>query len=220
MPEDSKNNNLGLLLKELLKERSLSMRKLSELTEIDTATISRIINGKRQANLQHLEKFSKCLKVPMEELFEAAGYPIGDRKNKQQSDIHMSVDMIQGFLESSKIYDNKFSIALVEEKLTNYEQYVQTDEGRNTILKNFEEKLQNVGSIGPFITQLKELFEKFRSGKLTKYEYALVGSALLYFIIPVDVIPDYIFPIGYLDDAIAVKLVGKSLTNKGLPFDE
>ena len=164
MPEERKNNHLGLLLKELLKERSLSMRKLSELTEIDTATISRIINGKRKANLQHLEKFAECLEVPMEELFEAAGYPIGERKNKQQSDIHMSVDMIQGFLESSNIYDNKFSIALVEEKLTNYEQYAQTEEGRNTILKNFEEKLQNVGSIGPFITQLKELFEKFRRG--------------------------------------------------------
>lgn len=210
---DSKNNHLGLLVKKLLKERLLSMRKLSELTDIDTATISRIINGKRKANLGHLERFSECLEIPIAELFEAAGYPIEERKNEQQSDIHMSVDMIQNFLESSNVYDNTFSIALVEDKLTDYELYVQTDEGRNTILKDFEEKLKSVGSIGPFITQLTELFERFRSGKLMKYEYALIGSALLYFIIPVDVIPDYIFPIGYLDDAIAVKLVGKSLTD-------
>lgn len=34
-----------------------------------------------------------------------------------------------------------------------------------------------------------------------------MGGALLYFILPVDVIPDYIFPIGYLDDEFVVKLV-------------
>lgn len=42
MTETRNNNNLGLLLKEFLKERSLSMRKFSELTGIDTATISQI----------------------------------------------------------------------------------------------------------------------------------------------------------------------------------
>jgi uncharacterized membrane protein YkvA (DUF1232 family) len=42
-----------------------------------------------------------------------------------------------------------------------------------------------------------------------------MGSALLYFILPVDVIPDYIFPIGYLDDAIAVQLVLGWLPLKG-----
>ncbi|MEC0105918.1 YkvA family protein [Paenibacillus taichungensis] len=35
----------------------------------------------------------------------------------------------------------------------------------------------------------------------------LIGSALLYFISSADLIPDYLFPIGYLDDAIVVYLV-------------
>ena len=64
------------MLKELLKERSLSMRKLSELTEIDTATISRIINGKRKATPEHLQKFANSLSVSIAELFVAAGYDI------------------------------------------------------------------------------------------------------------------------------------------------
>ena len=47
-------------------------------------------------------------------------------------------------------------------------------------------------------------------------ELAVIGSALIYFIISVDIIPDYIFPIGYLDDAIAVKLVLNLFSNKSI----
>ncbi|MGE7767823.1 DUF1232 domain-containing protein [Peribacillus sp. NPDC096540] len=183
------------------------MRKLSELTAIDTATISRIINGKRKANPEHLQKFADCLGVPIAELFVAAGYPIEQKEEKLQSDIHTSVDMIKNFLESSNLYDKKFSITSVEQQLDNYGQYSQTEEGKKSILESFEEKLQKTGSIGPFINQLKELFERFLQGKGTPGELALIGSSLLYFIISVDVIPDYIFPIGYLDDAIAVQIV-------------
>ena len=205
-------NNLGSTLKELLKERSLSMRKLSALTDIDTATISRIINGKQKANLQHLQKFSECLEVPLAELFESSGLPIEQNKQeKQQSDIHTSFEIIQGFLNSSNLYDSQFSIERVEQKLVNYGQFSQTEEGKDTIHKRFEEKLQKVEGIGPFINQLKELYDTFRHGKGNSHELILIGSVLLYFIIPVDVIPDYIFPIGYLDDAIAVKLILNSL---------
>jgi uncharacterized membrane protein YkvA (DUF1232 family)/DNA-binding Xre family transcriptional regulator len=204
-------NKLGLLLRERLKERSLSMRRLSELTEIDTATISRIINGKRKANLQHLERFAECLDVPLIDFVEAAGYPVEQKSEKIHSDIHASVDAIQSLLKSSNVYDNQFSIEHVEQKLENYGHFSQTDEGKNTILKGFEEKIQQVGSIGPFINELKAFYKRFTSGKSTPLELVLIGSALLYFIIPVDVIPDYLFPIGYIDDAIAVQLAAKSL---------
>ncbi|WP_343770096.1 YkvA family protein [Oceanobacillus oncorhynchi] len=40
-----------------------------------------------------------------------------------------------------------------------------------------------------------------------------MGGVLLYFITPVDVVPDYIFPIGYMDDAIAVQIALKKLSN-------
>ncbi|MEY9977881.1 DUF1232 domain-containing protein [Lysinibacillus sp. RC79] len=216
MAEQRNSNTLGLLLRELLKERSLSMRKFSELTEIDTATISRIINDKRKATPQHLEKFADCLEVPLINLFEAAGYPIEQKQEESDSDsdIHTSVDAIQALLKSSNVYDDQFTVSNVEQKLESYGLYAQTEEGKNTILKDFDEKIKSVGSIGPFISQLKELYEKFTSGKGTLFELTLIGSTLLYFIIPVDVIPDYLFPIGYLDDAIAVQLTTKALLKK------
>ncbi|MGG1678552.1 helix-turn-helix domain-containing protein [Neobacillus sp. NRS-1170] len=211
MSGEKMDNNLGLLLKKLLKERSFSMRKLSELTDIDTATISRIINGKRKANPAHLQKFADCLQVPISELFIAAGFSIEEKNTTQQSDIFMSVESIQNSLEFSHLIDNKFSIASLEQELSNYEQYVQTEEGKENILKSFGEKIKKLGSIGPFISQLKEMFEKFRLNKGTPRELAIVGSALIYFIVSVDVIPDYIFPVGFIDDAMAIQIVANLL---------
>ncbi|WP_141902980.1 helix-turn-helix domain-containing protein [Lysinibacillus sp. Y5S-8] len=211
MAENRESTTLGLLLKELLKERSLSMRKFSELTGVDTATISRIVNNKRKATPQHLEKFAECLGIPFINLVEAAGYPIEQRHEESQSDIHTSVDAIQTFLKASNVYDNQFSVQDVEKKLDDYGLFAQTEEGKNTIHKSFNEKIQSVGSVGPFISKLKELYEKFTTNKGTLFELTIIGSTLLYFIIPVDVIPDYLFPIGYLDDAIAVQLTAKGL---------
>ncbi|MBU5211500.1 helix-turn-helix domain-containing protein [Heyndrickxia oleronia] len=211
MTEGKQGDHLGLLLKELLKEQSLSMRKLSELSGIDTATISRIINGKRKATPEHLQKFAECLQVPMTDLFVAAGFPLA-KQESQNSDIHQSIDRIEQALQSSNVYDQQFSLEKVKQHIKKYEQYSQTEEGKETILNKFEEKLQKVGSIGPFISQLKVMYEKFRLKMGTPYELGLMGAALVFFILPVDVIPDYIFPIGFLDDAMAVQIVIQSLS--------
>ncbi|MBB2481471.1 DUF1232 domain-containing protein [Bacillus sp. APMAM] len=213
MSDVEKSNHVGVLLKDLLKERSLSMRKFSELTGIDTATISRIINGKRKATPAHLQKFAECLEIPLTKFLMAAGYPIENSGEESPSDIHLSVDNIQNFLESSNVYDKSFSLTNIEHELAKYEQYTQTEEGKEIILKGFEKKLQKVGSVGPFINQLKSMYDKFCLGKGTPRELVLIGSALIYFILPVDIIPDYLFPIGYLDDATAVQMVMGLLEN-------
>ena len=213
MSAEKKENALGSLLLELLHTRALSIRKCSERTGIDKATISRIINGKRKANLQHLEKFADCLDVPIMKLMRVAGYPTQQSQEKYDSDLLSSVDNIQNILKSSELYDDNFSLELIQEQLATYEQRAQTNEGKQTIYARFEEKLEKAGGIGPFINQLKDLYHRFVKSKGTASELAIVGGVLLYFIIPIDVIPDYIFPIGYVDDAIAVQIAVKSLSN-------
>ena len=202
--------NLGLFLKDLLREKSLSMRKLSKLTDIDPATISRIVSGKRNATPEHLRKIAQCLEIPIVELFQAAGYPV--EKKSDSDDLYSSLDSIQKILESTNLLDHPFSTEQVESELEKYRQFAATAEGEETILKNFGDKLGKLGSIGPFISRLKDMFDTFTSKKATAHQLAIMGSALLYFIVPVDVIPDYIFPIGYLDDAIAVHLVSVILS--------
>lgn len=214
MSEKPAENELGYLLKTLIDSRALSLRRLSALTEIDTATISRIINGKRKANLHHLEKFSSSLGVPIATLLEAAGYQVESAKSQSNEEILASVNMIHDYLQVTHHYDHVFSVAAIKEKLLNYEQYAQTDQGSKVIEEKFQDKIEKIGSMGPFIDRLKQLFYKYNSKDATSVELVLIGSALLYFILPVDVIPDYLFPIGYLDDAIAVNLVANSLLNK------
>ena len=203
---------LGEILKGLLTENSLSMRKLSKLTGIETATISRIINGKQPARPKHLQQFAIVLGVPIERLFEAAGYGIREQKEESHSDIHTSFEAIQEILSSTDLFDELYTRERVEQKLVDYEHYAQTEEGQRIILEGYQEKIKQVGGLGPFIDDLNQLYELYCRSNTSSTKRAVLGSALLYFILATDIIPDYVFPIGYLDDAIAVKLVLQKLS--------
>lgn len=208
MSEERLGLSIGQLLRELLKEQSLSMRKLSELTDIDTATISRIINEKRKATLDHLEKFAVILEIPLANLLQAAGYPVDNKKIVNT----MYDETIQQLINTSELLSSNISFEQVEHQLVHYEEFVQTTEGRTKILDGFEKKLKLVGGVGPFVDQMKELFRHFKMQDVAKRDMAIIGSALLYFIVPVDIIPDYLFAVGYLDDAIAVQIASNVLT--------
>ncbi|MBP3950111.1 helix-turn-helix domain-containing protein [Bacillus suaedae] len=203
-------NELGLLLKGLLKEQSLSMRKLSQITGIDPAVISKIINGKRKATPDHLEKFAEQLPISITKLYKASGYPV-DRK---QSDLSESVDHIHLLLETSNFVDREFRVEEVKNELTKYQHLALKEEGTQMVLGQFEEKMEKVGSVGPFIHHLKNMYERFSKKNGSKRELALMGGALLYFIVAVDCIPDYLFPVGYIDDAFVINLVLNGLSIK------
>ncbi|ARD47097.1 DNA-binding protein [Sporosarcina sp. P37] len=208
MSEERLGLSIGQLLRNVLQERSLSMRKLGELTDIDTATISRIINDKRKATLDHLEKFSTILEIPLAKLLQAAGYPVENEKTSESA----YDETIQQLADTSGLLSANFSIEKVEDQLAGYKAYVQTKEGRERILHDFEMKLKIAGGVGPFVDQLKELYNRFKMRDAAKRDLAVIGSALLYFIVPVDVIPDYLFAVGYLDDAVAVQIASSVLT--------
>ncbi|MFA1818816.1 helix-turn-helix domain-containing protein [Virgibacillus oceani] len=192
-----------------MESNKLSMRKLSKRTGIDTATISKIVNGKRKANLNHLYKFAESLHVSVTSLLEATGYEI---KTKIPGAEQGPVDLIREFLKSSPEYDETLTMKLIEKRKAEYENYSLTHEGKQTIFNNFKNKLNNIGGKGSFIQHLEMMFERFRQKKGTKKELTLMGSALLYFIFTMDAVPDYLFPVGYLDDALVVQMVLQSLS--------
>ncbi|HEY2494406.1 MAG TPA: DUF1232 domain-containing protein [Paenibacillus sp.] len=207
MPEEKSGTILGITLTSLLKAHSLSMRKLSALTGIDTATISRIVNGKQKAKPEHLEIFAFHLGVPTVQLFQAAGFDVSIPQVNQKSDIHASINSIREVLQASNLIDHQFTAELVQKELSKYEPYVLTEEGQRIILNDFPTKVASVNGAGPFIDELKQMYHQFCEDEITLERRAILGSALLYFVLPTDVIPDYVFPLGYLDDAIAVQLV-------------
>ncbi|CRK84033.1 DUF1232 domain-containing protein [Neobacillus massiliamazoniensis] len=202
----SGEQNLGIMIKTLLKNRSLSMRKLSTITGIDTATISRIVNNKQQAKPSHLQLFADHLGVPVAILFQAAGYDLELNEKNTPSDILDSIDTIQEILVSSNFLDHQFNLEKIHQELAKYEQFALTKEGEQKILEEFETKVEQVRGAGPFINELNEMYKSFCEENNPIEKRAILGSVLLYFILSTDIIPDYVFPFGYLDDCLAVQI--------------
>ncbi|QKY68652.1 helix-turn-helix domain-containing protein [Lentibacillus sp. CBA3610] len=196
-----------------MNEKKLSTRKLSELSGIHSSTISRIIRGKRNANLHHLSKFAENLDVPITTLLNTEGYT---RSTEQQEEtrVNVSEDRIKKMLEAFNMSQYNFSRLRIDEHLKAYETYCETDEGQQSIHRDFNMKLSTIGSIGPYVDQLKEIYNRYVLKKGSIKELSIMGIALLYFIITVDVIPDYVLPVGFLDDAFVVQSVLQSIPGK------
>lgn len=215
--DQSGESRIGDLIKFLLKKHSITMRKLSSLSGMDSATISRIVNGKQQPKLMHLKLFSEHLHISLDKLIEASGYDVEEGKKDNDAAILDSLDAIREVLRNSKLFDPEITTARIEQELIKYEQYAQTEEGHRMICQDFNSKVNQVNGVGPFIEHLKEMYTRYCDEETPRHVRSVLGSALLYFILSADIIPDYIFPIGYLDDAIAVHLVLERLDRKGYP---
>lgn len=208
---------IGELLNRLIDERSLSLRKLGKISGIDHATLSKIKNGKREANLSHLQKLSTSLEIDLTTLMDAAGYTTETAK-KENTEIQEAVELIQKLIKTTKVYDGDFTIKQIEQEITTYQDYSQTTEGRNIILREFENKVDKTAGKGAYIKQLRFMFSRFSAKNGTAREIALMGAALIYFIVTTDLLPDYLIPIGFLDDAVIVQTISQYMDNKKLPF--
>jgi len=73
-----------------------------------------------------------------------------------------------------------------------------------------EEKFRDNGPLGRFISDLKLMFsviQDYISGEYREipwWSIAAIVAALLYVLSPIDLIPDFIPVIGYIDDALVV----------------
>ncbi|OZB91750.1 DUF1232 domain-containing protein [Paenibacillus sp. XY044] len=205
---------LANIIKAALKQQSLSMRGLSALTGMDTATISRIVNGKQQARLEHLQHFALHLGIPMEVLLSAAGYPIDGSMQQKVAEQADTGTGSAGTMEQEllRVFDRlgldmRDITERVRQELAKYEEYAETREGSELITDRFPEKLEQLQSAGFYIQQLNDLYARYHEPDVPANMKTVIGSGLLYFVLSADIIPDYSFPLGYIDDALAVRLV-------------
>lgn len=203
--------SFGNLLKILLKEKSISMGELSKKSGIDKSTISRIANNKQKPNINHLEKIAIHLDVNLEELLKASGYEFKNSNNKQIFNIDSDFSNFDDVLGFANLINDKNFNGNIEKELSKCELYVQTDEGKKLLFDNFSEKIDSIEKQGQFTDRLRDMYAEFCTGKLGIKKYLLIGSMLLYFVISTDVIPDFVFPIGFMDDLVALNMVTKLL---------
>lgn len=211
--------SLGALLKNALAARSYTLRYYAELTMIDKATISRIINGKRKPTLQQLKIFSDTLDMPLNDLIESIDQ---NGENKPINNLNLQQEKSAASQSSNEIelleivihlHDQSITIEKVGEELERSRDYADTYEGNLMVKEGFEAKVNHFGSSGPYINQLKDWHLRLLKSQGSKRELAIIGGALLYFVLPLDLLHDYVFAVGYLDDCMAIQLASNKLEN-------
>lgn len=213
-------SKIGIILRLAMEENSYTVRHFAELTGIDKATISRILNGQRKPNLQHLRKFSSVLTTPLNDLVaamedEESSYSTTPVNSTNESEFNKhSIKEIELLQKSVELYDPTVTIRKISSELDGYGEYATSVEGRTLLKDSFDAKVTNFGDMGPYIQRLKTWHRQFHMSKGGKKEIAIIGGALLYFILPFDLLHDYVFAVGYLDDCLAIQLAGNKLENK------
>ncbi|MGL5677246.1 MAG: helix-turn-helix domain-containing protein [Cellulosilyticaceae bacterium] len=207
--------DIGLKLKEKVKAKGISLRQLSKEVGIDVSTLSRFINNKQKPNIKHLKKLSKALEVPFQELLIEMGYEMPFESNKHTT--HLNKFVTESSVDNQDIFnictslENEDVRIDIERELDKYGQYIQLPEGKEMVINNFENKLSSVGQIGPMIDLLKKLYNQFSQVDIPLTAMILIGSALIYFIVSPDVIPDFLFPLGFIDDVIAIQMISSKI---------
>ncbi len=91
----------------------------------------------------------------------------------------------------------------------------QFDRDVQFVFDNFDEKLAKLGAKLWFLKHVRALYRYVRDPEVHWMKKALIVGTLVYFIVPVDAIPDFTPFVGYLDDALviaaAVKTIGRVL---------
>ncbi len=90
-----------------------------------------------------------------------------------------------------------------------------TNSGINKIIYGYSKKIKNFNGENSLLVQVKKLYRYYIDPSTSKSKKALIGAGLLYFIMPFDVINDFLPGLGYLDDGVAIAYVF-SLVNKEL----
>jgi len=103
-------------------------------------------------------------------------------------------------------FENQFDS---EKKVASGTQYVD---------ENLWQKVEKLGSKIRFAKDVKALYRYMKDKYVPWYRKSIVIAALIYFISPIDTIPDLAPLIGYLDDLGVIMAVTKFLGNEIIPY--
>ena len=198
-------------LKKMMDERRLSLREVGRMSDIDHATLSKILNGKRKANLNHLQRLSAGMGVRLSELLSA-----DDENDRTDGDLAENLKAVQKLVETIHPETGTLTMAEIDDEIQKYIKESKTVGGKQDILEKTEDKISQSPNAGTFMKNIHKMYGCFITGKSNVNDTALMGGALLYFIVTTDLIPDYLLPIGLLDYALIVQAISQRMENKNL----
>lgn len=94
----------------------------------------------------------------------------------------------------------------------------ETSEKINYVEENLWTKLERVGKKISFAKDILALYNYMRDPLISWHRKAIVAAALVYFITPIDAIPDIAPLIGYMDDLGVIAALLKYLGSELIPY--
>jgi uncharacterized membrane protein YkvA (DUF1232 family) len=126
------------------------------------------------------------------------------------------MDELNKNVDISEIEEHDYMGNTLQDLSSDYETHDKYNEGKEYIEENFWSKIERVGSKLSFAKDIKALYNYFIDPSISWYRKSIVVGALVYFIFPIDTIPDLAPLIGYLDDlgviTATIKFLGSELT--------
>lgn len=101
---------------------------------------------------------------------------------------------------------------------SNYDSPEKIREGEEEVEERLWDKLERVGKKINFVNDVKALYKYMRDSYVPWYRKSIVVGALIYFISPIDAIPDLAPLVGYLDDLGVITAVLKFLGSELIPY--
>lgn len=92
------------------------------------------------------------------------------------------------------------------------------EEGAEYVEENLWTKVERIGKKISFAKDIKALYNYMTDPSVAWYRKSIVIGALVYFIMPIDSIPDLAPLIGYLDDLGVITAVLKYLGSELIPY--
>lgn len=92
------------------------------------------------------------------------------------------------------------------------------EEGAEYVEENLWTKVERIGKKISFAKDIKALYNYMTDPSVAWYRKSIVIGALVYFIMPIDSIPDLATLIGYLDDLGVITAVLKYLGSELIPY--
>lgn len=116
----------------------------------------------------------------------------------------------------SEIEEHEYMKDTLTDLTSDYESHDKFNDGKEFVEENFWSKVEKVGKKLSFTKDVKALFNYFIDNNIPWYRKSIVVGALVYFIMPIDTIPDLAPLVGYLDDlgviTAVIKYLGSELT--------
>lgn len=114
--------------------------------------------------------------------------------------------------------DNLSDEEIRDEFKSQYDSEVKVDNGKEYVEERLWEKVERIGRKISFAKDIKALFNYLIDPSVAWYRKSIVVGALIYFISPIDAIPDIAPLIGYLDDLGVITAVLKYMGSELIPY--